>query len=1112
MTFVNLQVRSAFSLLQSATKIDDLVQTAHKYGYQAIALTDLNTMYGVVHFYRAAKAAGIKPIIGLTVQIASLVAPEKTSDLILLAKNNHGYHQLFKISSLKMTQDQLTWSDIAPLLSDVIVILPPIASETAALLTASHEAREQWLTSVSTAFSDPQAQLYVGISTRGVTKTDLNQLQSVASELNLHLVAVDDVRYLRPQDTFTNEVLAAIDHGEQLEDPVFRATQQGTYYLDRLENISERYERAGLADASHQTQQIADQCEVELEFKRAQLPHFPVPEKTTAASYLLQLAETGLKRRVGEPVDAAYQERLRNELKVIVSMGFADYFLIVWDVIRHAHQVGIMTGPGRGSAAGSLVAYSLGITEVDPLKYDLLFERFLNPERVSMPDIDLDIPDDRRDELIQYMHERYGDQHMAQIITFGTLAAKQALRDVGRTFKLTQIEMSEWSQAVPSQLNITLRAAYQQSERLKNLVVGSEKNKLLFKTALAIEGLPRHYSTHAAGIVLSETPLTDTVPVQGASDDIKLTQLPKGDVESLGLLKMDFLGLRNLSILNTTIEAVRKHHPELAEFDPRRIDLEDQATLELFQKGDTDGVFQFESSGIRNVLQRLHPTKFDDVVATNALYRPGPMENIPTFIARKNGKEAVSYPVPELKAILQDTYGVLVYQEQIMQVAVKMAGFTLAQADNLRRAVSKKKKADLDQARDNFIKGSIAQGYQETVAKTVYDYIERFANYGFNKSHSVAYSMVAFWLAYLKVHYPAEFFLSLLNSNLNNDRKIASYLQELRSRHVKVAGPDINLSAAEFTLDQGRVRFGFESIKGIRRDFIHAIIDERQANGHFADLDDFLKRLTMRYLKLEPITALAQVGCFDGFDHNRHQVVANLEDLIESLQLSGDSVPLFDVLAPKVAQVSDYSDQERIELEKELIGVYLSGHPLSNYQQTFERVHATTVSQLDAKPTTLLVYLRHVKTIRTKRGEQMAFVSAEDLTDEIEITVFPRVFQRAHDFLATGKVLVVKGKRDARPGQAGQRQFIADAVELAAPDQIPATLFLQVTADQDLSKIRPEMKRILLAHPGFSSVIVHFAASQRNIQLGTPYHVNVTGELIEKLARLLGSENVVAKH
>ncbi|WP_125605636.1 DNA polymerase III subunit alpha [Lapidilactobacillus bayanensis] len=1111
MTFVNLQVRSCFSLLQSSNKIDDLVKQAQEMGYDALALTDLNTMYGVVHFYRAAKAAQIKPIIGLTLQLSGLMAADHQYELILLAQDNQGYHDLFRISSLKMTQDQLSWSEVAPLLAHLIVIMPPKTGETAALLLADAAERQAWHVKLQQQLPDDAPQFYMGISTRQSSRTLQQQIADLATELDYALVALDDVRYLHADDAFTNEVLAAIDSGSQIDTPELRAKQQGTFYLETPEQVSERFARAGLSDAAALTATIADRCQVELEFKRAQLPHFAVPEGTNAAAYLRSLAQAGLKRRLAGQATPEYQERLDYELKVIGAMGFADYFLIVWDVIRYAHQQKIMTGPGRGSAAGSLVAYTLGITEVDPLKYHLLFERFLNPDRVSMPDIDLDIPDNRRDELIQYMHERYGDTHMAQIITFGTMAAKQALRDVGRTFNLMQNEMSDWSKAIPSQLNITLREAYQKSEGLKNLVAASDLNQLLFKTALAIEGLPRHYSTHAAGIVLGEKPLTDTVPMQNGGEGIKLTQLPKGDVEALGLLKMDFLGLRNLTILDQTVQAIRTHYPELKAFDPRKIDLEDSQTLQLFQKGDTDGVFQFESDGIRNVLIKLKPTEFRDIVATNALYRPGPMENIPTFIARKNGQGKVAYPIPELADVLGDTYGVLVYQEQVMQVAVEMGGFSMGQADILRRAVSKKKKADLDNARASFIAGAQKQGYSVSVAMTVYDYIERFANYGFNKSHAVAYSMIAFWLAYLKVHFPAEFFLSLLNANLNNERKTAAYLQELRNRKIEVAGPDINLSQTTFTLNHHVVRFGFEVIKGIRRDFVRALLDERQANGRYKNLNDFLKRQTSRFLKLEPIITLAKVGCFDSFDENRKQVVANLENLIESLQLSGDSVPLFDVLAPKVEQVADYSNQERLELEKELLGAYVSGHPLSGYQQTFNREHVTTVQRLTQQPANLLVYLHHVKVIRTKRGEQMAFVSAEDLTDEVEITVFPRTFHQAQSLLEAGKVILVKGKLDQRHDRGQKPGFIADVIMAAQPDQQVATLYLQITAEKDQAKIQEQLQTVLLAHQGLSPVIIHFVADQRSIKLAQRYQVQVNGELIAQLATLLGSENVVAK-
>lgn len=1107
--FVNLQVRSCYSLLQSSTTITSLIETAKQQGQTAIALTDLNTMYGAVSFYRAALAAGIKPILGLTLDLPGLIATTSSCQYIFLARNNRGYHQLFKLSSLKMTanREDLTWPRLKPYLSDLIVIVPPVTGELAPVLGSSLADQNLWRQTQASYFAPEQ--LYLGITTRGLTAEQQLQLQQFAELAQLPLVALDDVRYLATEDAFINQVLTAIADGTKIDSPVLQAQQRGAYYLASPADSLARYQQANLATAAANTVKIAAACEIKLDFKRAQLPPFPVPATETASSYLEKLAMAGLTQRLGGQITKPYQERLTKELTIINQMGFADYFLIVWDVIRHAHEVGIMTGPGRGSAAGSLVAYCLNITDVDPLVYHLLFERFLNPDRVSMPDIDLDIPDDRRDELIRYMHERYGDQHMAQIITFGTMAAKQALRDVGRVFGLTQIEMSEWSRAVPSFLNVTLRAAYQQSDGIKNLVAASDRNRLLFKVALKLEGLPRHYSTHAAGIVLSALKLTDTVPVQMGSEGIRLTQFPKNDVEALGLLKMDFLGLRNLSILAQTVAHIQQR-PALKQFNPHQIPLTDQATLQLFQKGDTDGVFQFESSGIRQVLIKLHPTSFNDIVATNALYRPGPMENIDTFVARKNGRQKVEYPAPALAAVLGDTYGVLVYQEQVMQVAVLMGGFTMAQADTLRRAVSKKKKADLDAAKQQFVNGALKKGYPEATATTVYDYIERFANYGFNKSHAVAYSMIAFWLAYLKVHYPAEFFLALLNANLNNQRKTAAYLQELRARKITVAGPDINTSGYQFSLVNDRVQFGFESIKGLRRDLVKAIIAERRQNGRYQSLADFLKRLPEKFLKVEPLITLAQVGCFDSFDQNRQQMVQNIRNLSESLQLAGTSLPLFDVLAPKVEQVADYNNQERLAFEKDLLGVYLSGHPLENYQQAFQQNHAVTVANLTAQPSTILVYLRHSKVIRTKKGEQMAFVSAEDLTADVEMTVFPQAYRQYQADLTAGQVVIVRGKLDQRSDHSEQKQFIVNQVQVPAPDQQQATLFLQLTADHDQPATRQQLEQILLRHHGFAPVILHLEQTKQNLRLSDRFQVNVSSELISELAQLLGGENVVA--
>jgi len=539
-----------------------------------------------------------------------------------------------------------------------------------------------------------------------------------------------------------------------------------------------------MAQAVENTNQIADDCNVEIEFKATELPEFTTPEGVTSIQFLHDLTTKGLKKRLNNDVSSNYVQRLTYELGVIDKMGFSDYFLIVWDVIKHAHEVGIKTGPGRGSAAGSLVSYCLGITQVDPIKYDLLFERFLNPQRANMPDIDLDLPDDRRDEMVMYMHDKYGSDHMAQIITFGTLAAKMALRDISRTFSQTQFQISQWSNAIPRKLNITLKDSFDESSTLRNLVDNSRENQLIFKVAQRIEGIPRHYSTHAAGVILSKKPLTDIVAVQLEDDGINLTQQTKYNVESIGLLKIDFLGLKNLTILDKAIQAISKKYGR--EFVSEKIPLNDQKTLELFQRGATDGVFQFESDGIRSVLRQLRPTSFDDIVATNALYRPGPMQNISTFIARKHGQEPINYPDRSLEKVLKPTYGIIVYQEQVMQASSEMANFSLADADILRRAISKKNERLIEENRQKFVDGAVSQGHDKESAEKVYQYIEKFGNYGFNKSHAVAYSMIAFWLAYMKVHFPDVFFACLLNSNLNNETKVATYVQDAKDSHVKI--------------------------------------------------------------------------------------------------------------------------------------------------------------------------------------------------------------------------------------------------------------------------------------------------------------------------------------
>lgn len=1122
MAFTQLQVISAYSLLESPTRLTDLIQAAGERGYTALALTDHNVLYGSVDFYRAAQTAGIKPLQGLLLDMAPLppaAGPVNTDDgvpvpagrLLLLALDQTGYHNLMLLSSAAMTAParQCSWAAFQAHHAGLAVIVPPFNSLVAFWAHRQNAATAAAvLTQLQTAAAD--SAVYLGIS-RHLSTSEQQFLQALADQQQLPLAAVDDVRYLAPTDAFSAQVLQAVDRGATMDHPETLAATRGQFYLPRAKDAEEAYIQAGLQSAVENTAKLAAQANVTMTFKRAELPHFPTPNGETALAFLTTLAETGLQKRfAGQSVPTAYTQRLHYELGVIDQMGFPDYFLIVWDVMNYMHQTNVMTGPGRGSAAGSLVSYALAITEVDPIRYHLLFERFLNPERQQMPDIDLDIPDNRREELIQYVHEKYGDNHMAQIITFGTLAAKASLRDVGRVFGLSMPELGAWTKTIPPVLHVSLTQAAKDSLPLQNRIKDSPLNRLLFDTALHLEGLPRNTSTHAAGIVLSDHNLTDVVAVQEGSNGVKLIQQPMGNAEALGLLKMDFLGLRNLSILAAAVHSVEKETGR--EFDPRRIPLDDEETLALFRAGDTNGVFQFESSGIKNVLRQLAPTSFEDIVATNALYRPGPMDNIPTFIARKHGQAPIEYPAPALKDILAPTYGVLVYQEQVMQVANVMGGFSLAKADSLRRAMSKKKKGVLDSLRTDFLQGAQHQGYSEADAQKVYDYIESFANYGFNRSHAVAYSMVAFWLAYLKVHYPAPFFCALLNSVRGNDTKIKTYVQEARQHGVRLAYPDVNASWAYFSVAQGTIRFGLTLIKGIRTDFTQAILDERKANGAFHSVDDFLRRVPAKFLKDDALTALTLSGAFDRLENNRRQLVANLHSRVQSAEFAGDNTSLFSLLTPKETQITDYDTGERADLAAQYLGAYITGHPTDRYVLLKGRYPIISVSNMSANaPVTLLLYVRHVKTIRTKKGDEMAFLTAEDASGGVDVTIFPNLYRQISQQLTNDTVYLVQGKTQERNGEL---QVIANQLQAASPllaEAVPLTLYVQVPAALDNPAIHREIAEILRVGQGKTPVVVYRPKSGEKRLLTTPVDFSGAPQQLAALKDLLGAKNVVLR-
>lgn len=1107
MDFTPLDVKSSYSLLKSPTRISDLVTTAKERGYKALALTDENVLYGAVEFYNAAKKAGIKPILGLRLVVALNETDGTKLDLVFLAKNQRGYQHLMDLSTLQQTRKDkkipLTIAQISPLLDDLFIIIPPQSTVFSVLALPT-----SILTELANLGDDDSVLL--GVNSR-LDDVQIDTLQQLSKQLSLPLVGTSPVDYLNANDLFASRVLQAIDAGVELKDPTIEAGRRGQHYLHSKEQVIQDYKAKGLSAAAQKTVEVATLCNVELQFRAPVLPHFKNQAGISSQQYLRSLCIQGLKKRRVAPGKTIqqYQERLAMELKVIHEMGFDDYFLIVWDVMNFAHQQKITTDPGRGSAAGSLVAYALAITEVDPLQYDLLFERFLNPERAQMPDIDLDIPDNRRDEVLQYVHQKYGHQRVAQIITFGTLAAKQVVRDVSRVFNLPRYDMQRLIDALPHGLHVTLKDALKESQQLKNLLDDNPKFRLLIQVAQQLEGLPRHYSIHAAGIVLSEQPLHEIVPLQDGSDGLLMTQFAKDTVEALGLLKMDFLGLKNLSIMDNTLQMIRQEDPN---FDLQKINFNDPLTLQLFQQGKTEGIFQFESSGIRNVLVNLHPTNFEDIVAVNALYRPGPMENIPHFTARKAGKEKITYPAPSLEKILGSTYGILVYQEQVMQLASVMAGFTLGEADLLRRAMSKKKKATMEDMRTKFIAGATEHGYSAQVAHQVFEYIDRFANYGFNRSHAVAYSMMAFEMAYLKVHYPAAFFTALMNAETNIE-KLKRHVGDAKQFGVKISGPRINISESSFLLHDGTVYFGFSAIKGVRRDFVAAILEERQENGKFTDLRNFITRIPERWQKQELIEPLIYSGAFDNMGYNRAEMIDALPKLISGIELFAGFANFDDpTLQTAIDQRNEFPLLTRLTKENEYLGVYLSGHPVTQYYQLGQQLHATKIADLyPNSEATIIVLTNHVKTIYTKREHrEMAFVNGTDETGAVDITVFPKQYQQFKEQLETNKILIVRGRVEYREGRglqlvANQLQDVKK-VQQERPSQ---RWVLRILPSLDTEMVHRELNNIFNEYHGSIPVLLFYPANDKKILLDQKRWLKNSQKLKKALIAVLGQENVV---
>ena len=886
------------------------------------------------------------------------------------------------------------------------------------------------------------------------------------------------------------------------------------YSLKSSEEMVEQFKNAGLEEACDATKRIADTVDLKLELGKRIMPTYPVPEGEDSDHYLKTLCEEALEQRV-EEVTEEYIQRLDKELKVITTMGFSDYFLIVWDIIRYAHRQNIYTGSGRGSAAGSLVAYLLKITNVDPIQYNLLFERFLNEERYTMPDIDLDFPDNRRDEVLTYIYEKYGKENVAQIGTIGTYGAKSAIRDVARVLGASQEEIKRWAKAIPSGPNVSLENGIK-NQALQELVFENRRNQQIYEIAKRIEGRNRHISTHAAAVVIADHPIIEQTPLQKGSGDIYLTQYTMETVEKVGLLKLDILGLRNLSILADCIQFI-PYENKRKKVDIDQIPFDDQKTLKIFRKGNTDGVFQFESPGIRRVLRKLQPNSFEDIVAVNALYRPGPMEQIDTFIRRKNGGEPIKYPHNDLEKILGITYGVMVYQEQVMQVASIMAGYTLNEADILRRAISKKSHQEIEKGRQQFVQGSIENNYSKETALEVYGYIERFADYGFNRSHAVAYSKVAYQLAYVKANYPASFFAAIMKAS--NKDKIKTYKAESKLYGVELLAPDINRSYSSFTIDEGKIRFGFDIIKGLPRNFIREVIKERRNNGNYTHMVNFLNRMDEKWLNEDLIFPLINSGAFDNLKETRNSLIHSLPSVMDSIKMSHGNVELLDIFAPVIEVKPELSDEEKMKQEYEATDFYFTSEPGEKYNKLRKDTKIKYLADV-SKDTyvKLLATVENIKNIQTKKGQPMSFVDVADSTGKGNLTLFPNIHRQYIKNFNLGDTILIDGKVEQAKYPA---KIIVNKIVLA-DDLLEGSkqkdskkkhqvLYIRFASLKSQQKKLNALQEILLQNKGQVPVILYDQETKEQKAFKQDYYAKLNNTLLEQLNKMFGEENIVIK-
>ena len=1127
MAFAHLHVHTEYSLLDGASRVKELIRRTKELGMDSVAITDHGVMYGAVRFYKEAKAQGIHPVIGCEVYLAPGMRQERAEvdgtryyHLILLAENETGYRNLVELISLANIEGYYYKPRIDKELlrqyhDGVIALSACVAGEIPqAILRGNNERAEALIAEYVEIFG--QDNFFLEIQDHGLPeeKTVNRALRELAKKYDIGLVATNDVHYVHADDSEFHDILLCVQTGRTINDPDRMRFSGPDYYLKSEEEMAALF--ADYPEALENTAKIAARCQVDFTFGELQLPFYPLPEHFESDdAYLRALCEERLSSRYADVTDEI-RTRLDYELGVIHGMGYASYFLIVWDFINYARGHGVEVGPGRGSAAGSIVAYLLGITNIDPLRYALLFERFLNPERVSMPDIDIDFDDINRGRVISYVKERYGEDHVAQIATFGTMGAKGAIRDVGRVLEMSFSEVSAITKLVPAELNITLERALKESSDFRRLYDEDESVRRVIDLARRIEGLPRNISIHAAGVVIAKEPLASQVPVW-VSEGTLVTEFDKDDVEALGLLKMDFLGLRTLTIIADTVRHVRASHG--IELDVDAIPLVDEKTSQMLCDGDTGAVFQMESAGMTNLVKDLQPKGFVDLIPTVALYRPGPLGSgmVTDFIDGLHGKKEVVYMHPLLEPILKETFGVVLYQEQVMQIVQVLAGFSLGQADLLRRAMGKKKHDLLMAQKEIFLQGCAKNGLETSLANHIFDLLTHFADYGFNKSHSAAYGLLAWQTAYLKAHYPVEFMAGVLTSIMDKTDKIPVYIQLCRQMGIKILPPDINSSAATFGIEDGAIRFGLAAVRNVGENAIVSMERVRAEGGKFRSLVDFCARVDMRVVNKRALESLIKCGAFDSIGTERNQLLASLDAAMQDAArrqrdvLSGQGGLFGEETMEEVQQIAVSADvlpstaRERLTWEKEATGFYITGHPLDDYSDTLSALlsigEIPNTVRKDRQLVRIGGILTSTKRFTTKKGDTMLFAELEDFSGKIEVTVFPRVFYAHVSALEPDAIIVVEGRVDT----TGEEPKLL-AEEIWRMNEYRSSFYLIPQTNADRRTLWTAMQEIFAAHPGDHPVYVQSEGRWR--RLGETYWIDGSKEAQSALTRLMGESAV----